>query len=67
MLFFISALFNTLQFFMFIAVVNVKTASPLLILTIIDPKGTKLQTLHSDAEMRHHFAAFYSGNYQICI
>ena len=49
------------------AVVNVKSASEKLILTVSDPKGTKLQTIHREMEMRYHFAAFDSGNYQICI
>ena len=50
-----------------IAVVQVKSDSRNLMLTITDPKGKKLQTLQQELEMRHHFAAFYSGNYQICI
>ena len=36
-------------------------------MTITDPKGKKLQTLSDMEEMRHHFAAFHSGNYQICV
>ena len=46
---------------------NVKTDNTNLILTLTDPKGKRLQTIYGEAEMRHHFAAFYSGNYQICV
>ena len=38
-----------------------------LVVTITDPRGKKLETLANEKEMRHHFAAFYSGNYQICV
>ena len=46
---------------------KVKSESRSLTLTITDPKGKKLQTLSDQEEMRHHFAAFISGNYQICV
>ena len=36
-------------------------------MTITDPRGKKIETMRDQADMRHHFAAFYSGNYQICI
>ena len=51
----------------FSAVVKVNSSSTNLILTITDPRGKKIETLRDQAEMRHHFAAFYSGNYQLCI
>ena len=51
----------------FAAVVNVKSDSTQLILTITDPRGKKIETLRDSEQMRHHFAAFYSGNYQICV
>ena len=50
-----------------VAVVLVRSESRSLVLTITDPKGKKLETLRDTEEMRHHFAAFYTGNYQICI
>ena len=48
---------------------NVKTDkdNTNLILTITDPKGKRLQTIYGQSEMRHHFAAFYAGNYQVCV
>ena len=46
---------------------KVNSQSKSLILTITDPKGKKLQTISDNAEMRHHFAAYNSGNYQICV
>ena len=52
---------------MFIAVIKVTSQTKSLVLTITDPKGKKLQTLSDMEEMRHHFAAFHSGNYQICV
>ena len=45
----------------------VKSDSKTLVLTITDPRGKKIQTLTDQEEMRHHFAAFHSGNYQICL
>ena len=50
-----------------VAVVMVKSTSRNLVLTITDPRGKKIETLRDQEEMRHHFAAFYSGNYQMCI
>ncbi len=49
------------------AIVEVKSESRSLILTITDPRGKKIETIRDQEAMRHHFAAFYSGNYQICI
>ena len=59
----------TYRFFVLysVAVVFVKSASKNLVLTITDPRGKKLETLRDQTEMRHRFAAFYSGNYQMCI
>ena len=36
-------------------------------MVITDPRGKKLETLKNELEMRHHFAAFTGGNYQICV
>ena len=49
------------------AVVQVKSDTRNLILTITDPRGKRIESLRDELEYRHHFAAFYSGNYQICI
>ena len=59
--------FSSRSFFLFVAVVIVKSESKSLVLTITDPRGKKIETLRDTEEMRHHFAAFYSGNYQVCI
>ena len=53
--------------FLHVAIVEVKSDSRSLILTITDPRGKKIETMRDQETMRHHFAAFYSGNYQICI
>ena len=50
-----------------LAVVDVVSNSKQLIMTIVDPKGKKIHTSHNSEDMRHNFAAFNSGNYQICI
>ena len=34
---------------------------------INDPKSKRLTTLDNAEVLRHHFAAFYAGNYQICL
>ena len=50
------------------AIVNVKQKNQNdLALTITDPRGKKIVDLQGEEEMRHHFAAFYNGNHQICI
>ena len=49
------------------AIVEVKSKDRSMILTITDPRGKKIETLRDSEEMRHHFAAFYSGNHQICL
>ena len=57
----------TIAPFFITAVVQVKTDNRNLILTITDPRGKRIESLRDEQEYRHHFAAFYSGNYQICI
>ena len=47
--------------------VEVKSNHKNLVLTITDPRGKKIETLRDSEVLRHHFAAFYSGNHQICI
>ena len=60
--------FSSRSFYLlFVAVVIVKSESKSLVLTITDPRGKKIETLRDSEEMRHHFAAFYSGNYQMCV
>ena len=56
-----------IRHFLSIAVVQVKSANAQIVMTITDPRGKKIETMRDQADMRHHFAAFYSGNYQICI
>ena len=37
------------------------------VLTITDPRGKRVEMLRDELEMRHHFAAFHGGNYQVCV
>ena len=53
--------------FVLVAIVEVKNDSGNLIVTITDPRGKKIETMRDQVIMRHHFAAFYSGNYQVCV
>ena len=55
------------RFSLILAVAFVKSNSNDLVFTITDPRGKKIETMRDNYEMRHHFAAFYSGNYQMCI
>ena len=38
-----------------------------MVLTITDPKGKRLETLDGQETMRHHFSAWFAGNYQFCV
>ena len=51
----------------FLAIIEANSDSSALVLSITDPKGKKIRIIEGQKQMRYNFAAFYSGNYQICI
>ena len=38
-----------------------------LVVTLTDPRGRRLETLEGSETLRHHFSAWNSGNYQMCV
>ena len=56
-----------LCFIFSIATVQVKSDSKNLIVMVKDPIGGEIASTRDEQDIRHHFAAYYSGIYQICV